>query len=389
MLCALPKEFPMTVDRRQLLQYTSVTAALLGASSLACQSAPTAAPAPKLRILILGGTGFLGPALVDAARARGHELTLFNRGKTNPGMFPELETLLGDRDPQKGAGISALANRTWDVVFDDSGYYPRHVKASAELLAPSVAHYVYVSSISVYSRNDIEGMDEDAACGTMPDPTLESMGPSYEYYGPLKKLCEEAAESAFAGRATIVRPGYIVGPLDPTDRFTYWPARAAQGGEFAVPGAPDDPIQVIDVRDLAEWMVHTAEQKLYGRFNAAGPMPSPESMLRWGDAIAACVKCAGGTATPRWIPLDTLAAHQPAGFHIWAPYEGETRGLHRVSNARAVAAGLKFRPIETTTCDTIAWFHSLPEARRQRLFDSAARMLSPEKEAELIAAAKT
>ena len=196
----------MNLDRRQILQYSSA-AALLGAGSLACQSTASAAAPRKLRILILGGTGFLGPALVEAARPHGHELTLFNRGKTNPGLFPELEKLQGDRDPQKGDGIKALANRQWDVVFDDCGYYPRHVKASAELLAPNVAHYVYVSSISAYARNDIEGMDEDAECGTMPDPTLESMGPQYEYYGPLKKLCEEAAEAAFPGRATIVRPG--------------------------------------------------------------------------------------------------------------------------------------------------------------------------------------
>ncbi len=377
----------MNLSRRQLLQYSS-TAALLGAGSLACQSTADAATPHKLRILILGGTGFLGPALVEAARPHGHELTLFNRGKTNPGLFPELEKLQGDRDPQKGDGIKALANRQWDVVFDDCGYYPRHVKASAELLAPNVAHYVYVSSISAYARNDIEGMDEEAECGTMPDPTLESMGPQYEYYGPLKKLCEKAAEEAFPDRASIVRPGYIVGPGDPTDRFTYWPARAAQGGDFAVPGSPEDPIQMIDVRDLAEWMVHVAETRAFGRFNACGPVPSPESYLRWGDAVAACVKCAGGSATPRWVPLEVLASHQPAGFHIWAPYDGETRGLHRASNARAVAAGLRFRALETTTCDTLAWFQSLPPERRQRLFDGAARMLSPEKEAELIAALK-
>ncbi|MBM3990467.1 MAG: NAD-dependent epimerase/dehydratase family protein [Planctomycetes bacterium] len=376
----------MQVDRRQLLQYSSATAALLGASSLACQSTASTVARGKLRILILGGTGFLGPALVEAARPHGHEITLFNRGKTNPGLFPDLEKLQGDRDPHKGAGIQALANRPWDVVFDDCGYFPRHVKASAELLAANVAHYVYVSSISAYARNDIEGMDEDGECGTMPDPTLESMGPRYEYYGPLKKLCEEAAEAAFAGRATIVRPGYIVGPGDPTDRFTYWPARAAQGGEFAVPGSPDDPLQVIDVRDLAEWMVHVAQTRAYGRFNACGPVPSPESRLRWGDAIAACVKCSGGGATPRWVPLEVLASHQPAAFHIWAPYEGETRGFHRASNARAVAAGLRFRSIETTTCDTLAWFQSLPPERRGRLFTAAASMLSPEKEAQLIAA---
>ncbi|NUP95992.1 MAG: NAD-dependent epimerase/dehydratase family protein [Planctomycetaceae bacterium] len=379
----------MNFDRRRFLTYSSAAAALLGANSLACQSTSSSSTPPKkLKILILGGTGFVGPALVEAATPRGHEITLFNRGKTNPGLFPELEKLQGDRDPLKGEGIKSLAGRQWDVVFDDCGYYPRHVKASAELLAPNVGHYVYVSSISCYARNDIEGMDETAECGTMPDPTLETMGKQYEYYGPLKALCEQAAEAAFPGRACIVRPGYIVGPGDPTDRFTYWPARADKGGEMAVPGAPSDPIQVIDVRDLAEWMVHVAEQKTTGRFNACGPLPSPSKQLDWGEVIRASLACTGNKATPRWVPLEVLEAHQPAGFHIWAPFAGESKGFHRVSNVAAMKAGLKFRTIDQTTSDTLAWFKSLPPERQKRLFDGAARMLTAEKEAELCAAVK-
>lgn len=376
----------MQLDRRSLLHYATATGALLAAHSLARAGQDAkSAPAKKLKILILGGTGFLGPALVEAAQPRGHVITLFNRGKTNPGLFPELEKLQGDRDPQKGEGIKALADRKWDVVFDDCGYYPRHVKASAELMAANVGQYVYVSSISCYARNDAEGMDESAECGTMADPTVESMGAQYENYGPLKALCEQAAEAAFPGRACIVRPGYIVGPGDPTDRFTYWPARADKGGEFAVPGAASDPLQVIDVRDLAEWMVQLAERNINGRFNACGTVKSPEGKLEWGKVIEASVKVTGGKAKPVWIPLEVLEKHQ-ASFHIWAPYAGETKGFHRVSNVKAIEAGLKFRSIELTTADTLAWFKSLPPERQKRLFDRTAQMLSPEKEAELIKA---
>src|SRR6185436_15513984 len=166
----------------------------------------------------------------------------------------------GDRDPKKGEGLKALEGRKWDAVLDTSGYYPRHVKASAELLAPNIGHYVYVSSISCYAKTDVEGMDEDGALAKLDDPTVETMGKDYANYGGLKALCEQAAEAAMPGRTCVVRPGYIVGPTDPTDRFTYWPARFDKGGDVLVPGAPSDPIQVIDVRDLAEWMVLVGEQ---------------------------------------------------------------------------------------------------------------------------------
>lgn len=373
----------MSMQRREFLGASLATAAVLAARARAAQGTPPPAAAKKLDILVLGGTGFLGPALVEAARARGHKLTLFNRGKTNKELFPDIEKLLGDRDPNKGEGIKALAGRKWDVVFDDCGYYPRMVKASAELMAPNVGHYVYVSSISCYAKNDVEGMDETAACGTMPDPTLENMGKNYEFYGPLKALCEQAAQAAFPGRATIIRPGYIVGPGDWSGRFTYWMVRFDRGGEIVVPGAPTDPIQVIDVRDLAEWMVLCAEQKTYGVFNAVGP----NERLAWGTALDACKAASSAKVmNVHWASLEALEKHkdakcfQEAGFEIWSPYAGETKGFHTVSNARAIKAGLKSRPITTVVKDTLAWWKTLPDGDRSKKLSGP----TPEQEAEML-----
>lgn len=370
----------MSMQRREFLGASIATAAVLAARARAAQG--THAPATKkLDLLVLGGTGFLGPAVVEAARARGHTLTLFNRGKTKTELFPDLEKLRGDRDPDKGDGIKALAGRKWDLVFDDCGYYPRMVKASAELLAPNVGQYVYVSSISCYAKNEVEGIDETAECGTMPDPKLEKMGPNYEYYGPLKALCEQAAQAAFTGRATIIRPGYIVGPGDWSGRFNYWVVRGERGSDMVVPGAPTDPIQVIDVRDLAEWMVLCAEQKTTGVFNAVGP----NERLAWGTAIDAC-KASAKDVKLHWASLEALEKHkdakcfQEAGFAIWSPYAGETKGVHTMSNARAIKAGLKSRPIGTVVKDTLAWWKTLAE-------DDKAKQLAgpkPEQEAEML-----
>ncbi|NTW86889.1 MAG: epimerase, partial [Holophagaceae bacterium] len=237
----------MTASRRQFLQW-SATAALAGAGlDLAATPAKATGKAGKLKILILGGTGFLGPATIEAAQARGHQVTMFNRGKTRPELFPGVEKLHGDRDPKKGEGLKALEKGTWDAVIDNSAYYPRMVAASAGLLAPRVRQYLILSSISAYKEPNPEAGTEDAPLATMPDPTLEDMGKSYEYYGALKALCEQAAQKAMPGRTTVIRPGYIVGPDDPSGRFTYWPARFDRGGEVAVPGTPSDPLQIIDV----------------------------------------------------------------------------------------------------------------------------------------------
>ncbi len=317
-------------------------------------------------MLVLGGTGLIGPALVEYAQSRGHTVALFNRGKTNTHLFPDVEKLRGDRNPDKDDGIKALEGRKFDVVFDDTGYYPRHVKASAELMAPNIGHYVFISSISCYARNDVEGMDESGELATMEDPTLETMGKNYEYYGALKALCEQAAEAAMPGKACVIRPGYIVGPGDTSNRFAYWPMRADKGGDFVVPGDPTDPIQVIDVRDLSEWMVHVAERKLIGRFNACGP----EKKLEWGKVIDACVKSASKPCKPHWASLEKLGSLPRVGFQIWAPYAGETKGFHSVSNAAAVKNGMRFRPIETIVKDTLAWCKSLPEEKQAAVFRS-------------------
>lgn len=338
-----------------------------GASALA-------APAKK-RILILGGTGFLGPATVEAARARGHVLTLFNRGKTRPGLFSDVEKLQGDRDPDKGGGLKALEGRRWDAVIDNSGYFPRQVGASARLLAPNTEHYIFISSISVYADNSIENQDETARVGAIADPTVEKI--TEETYGPLKALCEKAAEQALPGRTAVVRPGYIVGPDDPSGRFTYWPVRIDRGGEVLAPGAPTDPLQIIDVRDLGAWLITAVERGAMGVFNTAGPVQ------RWGDVLAACQRATTTKHTLTWVPGDWLAKQAPDAFPIWAPFAGQFKGFHTWKSDRAVKAGLKYRPYAQTVVDTLKWYKAQGEGGRIKLAGPTA-----EKEAELLAAWK-
>lgn len=366
----------MALDRREFL---ALSAAAGAATLLGAATSPLKPAGRKLRILILGGTGYLGPATIEAALARGHEVSMFNRGKTRPDLFPTVKRYQGDRDPKKGEGLKSLETGEWDVVIDNSAYFPRMVRASAELLAPRCKQYILISSISAYREpNPLHG-DETAKLATMPDPTLENMGKSYEYYGPLKALCEQAAEAAMPGRCTLVRPGYIVGPDDNSGRFTYWPVRFSRGGEVAVPGRPDDPVQVIDVRDLGTWLVHLAERGTMGTFNAVGA----EKAHRWGRIIEACRKASDQPSTPVWIPALFLEKQQGVDFPIWTPPFGETMGFHRWSNAKALKAGLRFRPIEQTVKDTLAWYRTQEgvEKGRNRLAGP-----SPEAEAKLLAA---
>ena len=336
----------------------------------------------KKRILILGGTGFLGPKTVAAAVARGHQVTIFNRGKREK-LLPlevDVEHLYGNRDPELPAdderdaegkllrpdssprGLEQLVGRTWDVVIDNSGYFPRMVSASAQLLAKQASQYIFISSISAYDENPAGGGDEDTRVATLADPTVETMGAQFENYGGLKVLCEQAAAAAFPSGATIVRPGYIVGPGDPTDRFTYWPVRIARGGDVLAPGAPDDPLQWIDVRDLAEWLVTLAEQGTTGTFNAIGPTPS----ARWGDVLQACVAAAPTPAKLEWVAADWLDANgmgEEDAFPIWTAPVGKFAGFHRWKNQRAVAAGLTFRPIDDTVRAILAWYPTEIERR--------------------------
>jgi nucleoside-diphosphate-sugar epimerase len=371
----------MNTDRRNFLQLSLAAGAIAATGARAAArtaQGPSEKPKEKKKLLILGGTGFLGPAIVRCAQERGHELTLFNRGKTRPGLFPDVEQLRGNRYPEKDEGLKALEGRAWDAVFDDCGYVPRVVKASGELLAPSVKHYVYISSISAYADNSREGCDESATLATMADPTVEDMGKDYANYGPLKALCEQAAEKAMPGRATIVRPGYIVGPEDPSDRFTYWPVRVARGGEVLAPGEPGDPIQIIDVRDLAAWLVLLVERGTFGVFNACGP----EKRLTMGATLEACKAARPGEVRFTWVPVEFLEEHQVGELPIWAPYRGDSKGSHTWSNARAVKAGLTFRPVGETVKDTLAWYETLPEERRSE----PRAGLEPERERELLAA---
>ncbi len=346
----------MAMSRRDFLQGSLATLAAC-ATPKAGGSGESPSGAPS-RILILGGTGFLGPALVDAARARGDVVTLFNRGKTNPGKFTDVEQLRGDRNGK----LEALAGRKWDVVIDTSGYVPRIVRMSAELLAPSVERYVFVSSISAYDEAIPPGSDENARTAQLSDPATEDVRANY---GALKAACERAAETAMPGRVLVVRPGLIVGPGDPTDRFTYWPVRLAEGGEVLAPGTGDDPIQVVDVRDLGGWMVAMAGRRATGIFNSVGPA----SRTSMREMLAACQPASGAPAPLTWVPASFLEKEkvEPWGdMPVWIPAGGPESGMSQVSIARAVAAGLRFRPLAETARDTLAWWNGLPAERRSR-----------------------
>ncbi len=370
----------MTIDRRQFLFGSLAAAAATACGNHAASPASTAKPAPqppaKKTILILGGTGFLGPHIVRNAVARGHTVTLFNRGKTHPGLFPELEKLHGDRDGK----LDALKGRTWDAVVDPSGYVPRIVKMSTELLAPATKHYVFVSTISVYKDDIPANADETAALNTIADPTNEDVR---ENYGALKALCEQAAEAAMPGRVTNVRPGLIIGPGDPTGRFTHWPARCSDGGEVLAPGDGSTPVQYIDGRDLGAWIVHLIEQRTFGTMNALGP----EKRVTMKDVLEACNAAGGNKATLTWVDWKFLQQQNVAPWAempMWVPVE-EMPGFGTMSNARAVKAGLTFRPMLETAKDTLAWLETLPPDERAKARSSG---IKPEKEAQVVAAWK-
>ncbi len=365
----------MTCDRRDFLRLAAAGGALIGSGALWTGCGDRNGPRRRLRLLILGGTGFLGPHTVKAALARGHQMTLFNRGRTNPHLFPDLEKLRGDRD----GDLTALEGRDWDAVIDTSGYVPRIVKMSAELLAPHVRQYVFISSISVYAAFPIEGIDETSPVGTLEDETVEEItGGSY---GPLKALCEQAAERALPGRATNIRPGLIVGEQDRSDRFTYWPARMARGGEVLAPGDGGDFIQFIDVRDLAEWIIACIENDVTGVFNAT----SPPATLTMGEFLETCRRVSGSDATLTWADADFLAEQEVepwSDMPVWVPATGDEPGFGRVSTRRAQEKGLRCRPVSETVRDTLEWFGTLPEERRNKLRAG----LDPEREAAVLAA---
>ncbi|MFO0962751.1 MAG: NAD-dependent epimerase/dehydratase family protein [Phycisphaerales bacterium] len=314
-------------------------------------------------LLILGGTAFLGPETVAAAKARGWKITLFNRGKTRADLFPDLEKVRGDRDPTKGEGLKGLEEliakgRRWDAVIDNSGYRPQDVRASAELLKKVARQYVFISTVSVYASTDKPYPDEDAPVGTIEDP--EKAQVSNMTYGPLKAACEKAAIAVFGDRCTVLRPGLIVGPGDPTDRFTYWPVRIAQGGRVLIPG-PKDPwrafVAFVDVRDLAEFAVRCIADGHGGTYNVLGPA----GMLTFDEMVFGCKAV---VSTPvEFVPVgeEFLLQNQVQpwmGLPLWIPQGDEPDGMGTASRKRAVAAGCTFRPLADTARDTIAWWKS-------------------------------
>jgi len=376
----------MPIDRRTFLKATFGTAALFGCAPRGASPTPRVAqtadahapararPAPK-RILVLGGTGYAGPPIVEAALQRGHTVTLFNRGKTAPGLFPGVETILGDRITQ----LDRLAGRDWDAVVDTWAPGPTLVRRAAELLRDRVGHYVYFSTISVYKLEKAP-LHEGSPVLTLP-PGLklaDIKSIDEKTYGPLKALAEQAAEETMPGRTTSVRAGVLVGPGDPTDRFMYWPLRVAHGGTMIAPGKPDDPMQLIDVRDVGAWIVTAIEERHVGTYNAVGPQaPRIGAIL---DDVRAAV---GGGARPIWIPHAWLEKNDAAGwehFPLSIDPDGDESGFGRVSCARAIAKGLRFRPVTETTRDALAWWNREPEERRAKPRPG----ISLEREAELL-----
>jgi 2'-hydroxyisoflavone reductase len=335
-----------------------------------------------LRILVLGGTGFTGPYQVRYAISRGHKVTTFNRGKTHPGELPrEVEQLVGDRNGK----LDALKDRQWDVVIDNPTTLPAWVRDAAQILKGNVARYVFISTISVYGET-AEGVDETAPLAKYdgPDPykeTLEAMKASgYKTYGPLKALSEQEAEKWFPGKTLIIRPGLIVGPRDETDRFTYWPVRIDRGGEILAPGTPDDPVQFIDARDLAEWTIRMVENRDAGSYNATGPAKP----LGIGGRLDGIKDALTSNANFTWVSEDFLTEQKVEPWSDMPVWTGKKSALSRTKIDRALAKGLTFRPLAETARDTLAWFKSQSQDRQSYLKAG----LTPEREAEVLTAWK-
>ena len=307
-----------------------------------------------MKILILGGTRFLGRALVDAALLRGHDVTLFNRGQSNPDLYPQIKSLKGDRD----GGLAVLEGQTWDAVIDTCGYFPRIVRQSAEFLADKVKHYTFISTISVYADFSKPGLDEDAETGKIEDESMEEI--TGDSYGPLKALCEKALEETRPGRNLIIRPGLIAGPYDVSDRFTYWPVRIDKGGEVLAPGVPERLIQVIDVRDLAEWNIRLVEENVTGVFNATGP----DAPLSMGTFLETCRETSGSESSLTWVSEAFLLEKEVGPWMempVWMPSDTpEGIGLFAADISRALKSGLTFRPLAETVKATLDWAKTRP-----------------------------
>ncbi len=337
----------------------------------------------KMRILILGGTGFIGPHQVRYALARGHQVTLFNRGRQKEAWPGPVEELIGDRNT---GDLKALAGREWDVCIDNPTTLPFWVRDAGTALHGRLGQYIFISTISVYAANDKPDADESAALApyTGKDPLAETAQTLRanvgDLYGPLKAVSEAEARRQFGEAVTIIRPGLIVGPGDETDRFTYWPVRLARGGEVLSPGDGADPVQFIDARDLAEWIIRAAEARHLGVYNATGPA-RPLTMRGMLSGIAGAVHAHPSFT---WVPATFLDGQKVSAWSdmpVWVPGSGDSAGFHRRSIRQALAAGLTYRPLAATAADTLAWFRTQPAERQAKLRAG----LTPEREAEVLA----
>jgi 2'-hydroxyisoflavone reductase len=380
----------MSTSRRKFLKLSalaggSVGVGLIPGLNALGDSANIIGPAPKpMNILILGGTGFTGPHQVKYALDRGHKVTVFNRGKTHPGELDKrAEQLLGDRNLSQ---VDALKGRKWDVVIDIPTTLPFWVRDAAQVLKGNVDRYIFISTISVFSDNSKPNMDESGPLAEYKGAdalkeTIENLRANMGLYGPLKAQSEKEAEKWFPGKALIIRPGLIVGPGDESDRFTYWPVRIEKGGEVLAPGTPNDPVQIIDARDLAEWVIRMAEQGTVGTFNATGPNYKL-TMGKMFDEIKGATK---SNATFTWADADFLRAQKIrawADMPTWVPPKGETLGFSQVNVQKAISKGLTYRSIGDTTKATLEWFHKQTPERQAKLKAG----LTPEREAAALAA---
>lgn len=370
-----------TTTRRHFIKTSAAT-------GLALSAGPTFLFAEKavkpLRILVLGGTGFTGPYQVRHALSRGHKVTTFNRGKTHPGELPaEVEQLVGDRNGK----LDALKNRQWDVVIDNPTTLPAWVRDAAQVLKGNVDRYVFISTISVYPDPlPAAGVDENSELAKYdgPDPykeTLEAMrAGGFKTYGPLKVLSEKEAEKWFPGKTLVIRPGLIVGPRDETDRFTYWPVRVDRGGEVLAPGNPDDPVQYIDGRDLAEWTIRMVENRETGIYNATGPA----KRIGVSGMLNGIKDAEKSNATFTFVPSDFLKQQKVEAWSDMPVWAGDELGLSRTKIDRALNKGLTFRSLADTARDTLSWFKSLPQDRQTKMKAG----VTADREAEVLAAWK-
>jgi len=364
----------MKNSRREFIKAGAIGAAVsaTGIPLTSMAGEKDATPVRPLNILILGGTGFIGPHMVREALRRGHSVTLFNRGRSNSALFPDLETIKGDRDN----GLDGLKGRQWDAVIDNSGYVPRHVQDSARLLAPNVGRYVFISTVSVYADFGVPN-HEDSPLATIADETVEEV--TGETYGALKALCEQRTASEIdADKLAILRPTYICGPGDHTDRFSYWPIRTRAGGEMVWPGKPDDLVQIIDVRDLANFTIDCVDREIDGTYNMVNA-----NLYNMGKLLDDSLAIAAADVSPIWIDeefLESAGVTSRGEFPVWSG----ANGYARVSTDRAVRAGMHNRPVRETARDLLTWWDTLPDERTAELRAG----ISPEREAEVIAAWK-